>query len=143
MLLPVTLTLAALCAFINFWLALRCGRARMPAKVLHGDGGDPLLVKRMRAHANFTEYTPIVLILCALVELAVGASIWLWIAAAVYALARIAHGFGMDADKPTVWRAGGILITMVVMLGLAVAALVVAWQATREVPAPPALAASV
>ena len=143
MLLPITLTLAAACAFINFWLGLRCSRLRMTGKVLHGDGGNPLLAKRMRAHANFTEYAPIVLILMALVELATGFSLWLWVAAAAFALGRIGHGLGMDADTPTPLRAGGIMLTMVVMLGLAVTALVVAYQATREVPAPPAMAANV
>lgn len=143
MLLPITLTLAAACAFINFWLGLRCSRIRMSGKVLHGDGGDPLLAKRMRAHANFTEYAPIVLILMAVVELATGFSLWLWGAAAAFVVGRIGHGLGMDSDKPSALRAGGIMLTMVVMLGLAVAALLLAWQATREVPAPPALAASV
>jgi uncharacterized membrane protein YecN with MAPEG domain len=94
----------------------------------------------MRAHANFTEYTPMTLILFGLVELAVGASTWLWGAALLFVLARIAHGFGMDAEKPTVWRAGGALLTWVVMVGLALAALYIAYGATREVPAPPAMA---
>lgn len=63
MLLPITLTLAAACALINFWLAVRCARIRVGAKLLHGDSGNMLLARRMRAHANFIEYTPIVLIL--------------------------------------------------------------------------------
>jgi uncharacterized membrane protein YecN with MAPEG domain len=46
----------------------------------------------------------------------------------------------MDAEKPTVWRAGGALLTWVVMVGLALAALYIAYGATREVPAPPAMA---
>jgi uncharacterized membrane protein YecN with MAPEG domain len=140
MLLPITLTLAAACALLNMWLATRCARIRIADKALHGDGGNSLLAKRMRAHANFTEYTPMTLILFGLVELAVGASTWLWGAALLFVLARIAHGFGMDAEKPTVWRAGGALLTWVVMVGLALAALYIAYGATREVPAPPAMA---
>lgn len=143
MLLPITLTLAAACALINLWLAIRCARIRLAGKALHGDGGDPLLARRMRAHANFIEYTPIILILIALVELAIGSPLWLWIAALVYVTARIAHGFGMDADHPTIWRAGGALLTWVLTAGLALTALYVAYSATREVPAPPALAAQV
>ena len=81
MLLPITLTLAAACALLNFWLAMRCARIRVGQKVLHGDGGNPLLGRRIRAHANFIEYAPIVLILSTLVEMALGASIWLWTAA--------------------------------------------------------------
>lgn len=70
MLLPITLTFAAACALLNMWLAIRCARFRVKDKILHGDAGNGLLAKRMRAHANFVEYTPIVLILFALVEMA-------------------------------------------------------------------------
>ncbi len=141
MLLPITLTFAAACALLNLWLAIRCARFRIKDKIMHGDAGHALLARRMRAHANYIEYTPIVLILFALVELAVGASLWLWIGALVYVLARVAHAFGMDADKPTAWRAGGALLTWGVMAAIAIAALVVAYGATRAMPVPPALAA--
>jgi uncharacterized membrane protein YecN with MAPEG domain len=107
MLLPITLTFAAACALLNLWIATRCARIRITDKVMHGDAGNSLLARRMRAHANFVEYTPIVLILFALVELAIGASLWLWIGALVYVVARVAHAFGMDADKPTLGRDGG------------------------------------
>ena len=107
MLLPITLTFAAACALLNLWLAIRCARFRIRDKILHGDAGHGLLARRMRAHANFIEYTPIILILFALIELAAGASLWLWIGALAYVLARVAHAFGMDADRPTAWRAGG------------------------------------
>lgn len=140
MLLPITLTFAAACALLNMWLAIRCARFRVKDKILHGDAGHGLLAKRMRAHANFVEYTPIVLILFALVELAAGASLWLWIGALVYVIARAAHAFGMDADKPTPLRAGGALLTWAVMLVMAGAALSIAYGATREQVVPPAMA---
>ncbi|EQB02774.1 eicosanoid and glutathione metabolism membrane-associated protein [Sphingobium quisquiliarum P25] len=143
MLLPITLTLAAACAIVNLWLATRCVRIRMTAKTLHGDGGNQLLARRMRAHANFAEYAPIVLILFALIELALGSPLWLWIAACVFIIARAAHPIGMDADQPTIWRAAGALLTWAVTAVLAVTALYAAYSATRAVPAPPALAAQV
>ncbi|MFZ2995456.1 MAPEG family protein [Sphingobium sp.] len=143
MLLPITLTFAAACALLNLWIATRCARIRISDKVMHGDDGNRLLARRMRAHANFIEYTPIVLILFTLVEMAVGASLWLWIAALVYVVARVAHAFGMDADQPTAWRAGGALLTWAVMAGLSIAALTIAYTATRAMPVPPALAAQV
>ncbi|WP_336969031.1 MAPEG family protein [Sphingobium aromaticiconvertens] len=141
MLLPITLTLAAASALLNFWLATRCARLRVGEKVLHGDGGNPLLGKRIRAHANFIEYAPITLILFALVELALGASIWLWVAALIFIVGRVGHAFGMDSDKPSIGRMAGILLTWAVMLGMAVTALYAAYTGTRELPAPPALAA--
>lgn len=143
MLLPITLTFAAACALLNLWIATRCARIRIADKVMHGDSGNSLLARRMRAHANFIEYTPIVLILFALIEMAIGASLWLWIGALVYVLARVAHAFGMDADAPTVWRGAGALLTWIVMVGLAITALTIAYTATREMPVPPALAAQV
>ncbi|MBA37116.1 MAG: GST-like protein [Sphingobium sp.] len=141
MLLPITLTFAAACALLNLWLAIRCARFRISDKIMHGDAGHALLAKRMRAHANFIEYTPIILILFALIELAAGPSLWLWIGALAYILARVAHAIGLDADKPTLWRAGGALVTWGVMVLLAGAALALAYHQTREVPVPPALAA--
>lgn len=141
MLLPITLTLAAACALLNLWLAFRCVRIRVGGKVLHGDGGDQLLARRIRAHANFAEYTPIILILFALIELAIGSPLWLWIGALTYVIARASHGIGMDADRPNAWRAGGAMLTWMVTAALAVAALYVAYHATRAVPAPPAMAA--
>ena len=141
MLLPITLTFAAACALLNLWIATRCARIRIKDKLLHGDAGHSLLARRMRAHANYIEYTPIVLILFALVEMAIGASLWLWIAALAYIVARVAHAFGMDADEPTAWRAGGALVTWVVMVAMAIAALTIAYTATRAIPAPPALSA--
>jgi uncharacterized membrane protein YecN with MAPEG domain len=143
MLLPITLTLAAACALLNFWLATRCARIRMGKKVLHGDGGDALLGKRIRAHANFIEYAPITLILFALVELARGTSIWLWVAALIFILGRVSHAFGMDSDTPGTARAGGIALTWLVMLGMAVTALYAAYTGSREMIMPPALAAHV
>ena len=141
MLLPITLTLTAACALLNLWLALRCARIRLSGRTLHGDGGNALLARRMRAHANYAEYTPIILILFGLVELAIGSPTWLWAGALIYVLARVAHGFGMDADHPTIWRAGGALLTWLISAALALAALYVAYSAMREIPAPPALAA--
>lgn len=143
MLLPITLTMAAACALINLWLAARCTRLRMATKTLHGDGGHSRLAQRMRAHANFTEYTPMILILFALVELARGASIGLWAAAVVYVAARLAHGAGMDRDEPNILRATGVTLTWLILLGLAIFALIIAYGATHAVPAPPALAARV
>jgi uncharacterized membrane protein YecN with MAPEG domain len=141
MLLPITLTFAAACALLNLWLAIRCSRIRIGDKLLHGDGGNSLLARRMRAHANFIEYTPIVLILFALIEMATGESLWLWGTALAYVVARAAHAFGMDADKPTVLRAGGIMINWAVLLALAVWALTAAYSGTRELPVPPSMAA--
>jgi len=117
--LPVTLTIAGAAALLNIWLAMRTGRLRVSEKVSIGDGGNPRLLARMRAHANFVEYTPFFLILLGLIELARGTSLWLWGIGVVYVLARIAHAFGMDAEKPGKLRLIGIAVTFIALLALA------------------------
>jgi uncharacterized membrane protein YecN with MAPEG domain len=122
MILPVTLTFAGVAALINLWLAIRCGQARTTEKVSIGDGGNEAVIRRMRAHANYIENTPFVLIMIAAVELANtpgAAPGWLWIVAGVYFLGRVAHGLGMDGGTLGKGRMVGTLITMLTLLGLA------------------------
>jgi hypothetical protein len=139
--LEITLIIAAAAALINIWLAMRVGRVRVSQKISVGDGGNELLSRRMRAHANFVEYTPFVLILLALVELAWGTNVWLWAVAIIYILGRIAHAFGMDGKEKL--RAAGTLITMLTLLGLAIYALVIAYSGTvfEGWPAEPGISA--
>lgn len=115
----VTLTFAAALALFNIWLGIRCSRVRITDKVLVGDGGNPLLETRMRAHANFVEYTPFVLILMGLLEYGAVSRTGLFAAGVVYVLGRIAHAFGMDRREKSALRAGGALATWVVLVGLA------------------------
>ena len=119
MILPVTLTTAAAAGVINLWLAFRIVPTRLKDKVLIGDAGDTRLQGRMRAHANFTEYAPIILILMGGVELAGGSPTWLWAIGIVFVLARIAHAVGMDINASNPWRAGGALLTWAVTALLA------------------------
>lgn len=124
--LEITLIIAAAAALLNIWLAVRVGRVRTSEQVSVGDGGNEAVIRRMRAHANFTEYTPFFLILLGLVELAWGSNIWLWGAAILFILGRIAHGFGMDGIGKL--RMFGTLSTLLVLLGLAIYALVIAYS---------------
>ncbi len=126
MILPITLTIAGAAALLNIWLARRVGQMRLTHKVSIGDGGNDALIARMRAQANFIEYTPFVLILIGLIELAEGSRIWLWIVGVVYILARIAHGFGMDRPRPDPLklRMIGIVATALILAGLALYAIV-------------------
>ena len=106
MILPITLTAAGAAALINLWLAIRVGQVRTNENV----------IRRMRAHANFTEFTPFVLILIGAIELATGTSTWLWAVSSLYLVGRLLHAFGMDGFMPG--RMIGTLITMASLLGL-------------------------
>ena len=117
--LPITLTMAGAATLLNLWLGQRVGKMRVAHKVSIGDGGHEPLITRMRAQANYVEYTPFFLILLALIELAAGSQLWLWIVAIVFILGRILHMFGMDQPPPSRLRMGGIIVTMLTLLGLA------------------------
>lgn len=124
MYLPISLAAAAAAALTNLWLSVRIGMVRTAKKISVGDGGDEELIRRMRAQANFIENTPIVLILIAVIELSRPLNPWLAGVAGLYALARIAHGVGMDGGVFKFGRMVGTMITMVTQLSLAV------WAAT-------------
>ena len=121
--LPITLTIAAAAAVLHIWLAARVSRLRAAHRVSIGDGGNEALIRRMRAHANYGENMPVVLILLALLELAGGDARILWGAAILFVISRILHGFGMDRPQPSRLRAFGMMgsaLALVVLAGYAV-----------------------
>jgi uncharacterized protein len=121
MILPTTLCLAAAAVLVNFWLGMRCGKVRAAEKVNFGDGGNEMLIRRMRAQSNFIEQTPLTVILVGLIELAGQGGQWLAPAAAIFIIGRIAHGIGMDGN----FKAGrpiGMLTAMLLQLVLIVVA---------------------
>ena len=126
MILQTTLSLSATAILINLWLGLRVVRVRLKAQILHGDGSNPLLMQRMRAQANFIENTPLTLILIAAIEMTGKGGTWLAIAGALHMAARVAHGLGMDNPSTNPLRGGGFGISLMVTLGLAVVAVLIA-----------------
>ncbi len=129
MLLPITLTMAAAAVVLHIWLATRCGRVRMRENISLGAGGNKLLLARMRAHLNFTENTPLFLLLLLLVELGGGYQFWLWIAGILFMLARVAHALGMDRLVPNRLRMLGTSVSFLLLLALAGYAIVLSYRA--------------
>ena len=118
---------AGLLALVFVALSLWVVAGRVRGNVLHGDGGQDALNRRIRAHGNFAEFVPLALILCALLE-ARGAGTGLMHALlAPLLVARIAHPFGMTAAENTprqfLGRGLGALVTLLVVAVAAVALL--------------------
>jgi len=126
MILQTTLSLGAAAIVVNLWLIARVIRVRMAKKVLHGDGGDALLMQRMRAQANFIETAPLTLILIAAIEMTGKGGRWLAIVGAVFMIARVLHAFGMDKATENLPRGMGMGVTLLTMIGLGVMALLIA-----------------
>jgi uncharacterized membrane protein YecN with MAPEG domain len=136
MILPITLTIAAAAAILLIWLAARVSRLRRPLKIGLGDGGNEMLLRRIRAHANYAENMPIFLVLLGLLELAGGDRWILWGASIAFILARLAHAFGMDGPSRLRLRVAGMLVSTLVIVGLAGWALSFAYR--ESAPASPA-----
>jgi uncharacterized protein len=126
--LPVSLTFAGASGLLNLWLACRCVQIRVSGPGGVGDLGIPLLRARMRAHANFVEYTPLVLILMALLEHAGGSVEVLEGTGIVYVFARVLHAFGIERPRFTMQLIGAIG-TWTVLLTLAIWAI---WTALHD-----------
>ena len=134
MILPITLVMAAAAGLINIWLAVRVTQVRSKNNVWLGDGGHEPVVARTRAHTNFVEYAPFVLILIALVELARGPNLWLWGLGIAFTLARLCHALGMDPTGPKILRRIGAITTLVVLLALSGWALVIGYEGAAAKP---------
>lgn len=124
----ITAFYAALLAILYAGLAAWVVAGRVGGDVLHGDGGDEFLGKRIRSHGNFAEYVPFALLLVGLLEASGGAP-WLVRALLVVLLvARLLHPVGMLAPRNSprqfACRGGGIAGTLIVMLVAATALLV-------------------
>jgi uncharacterized membrane protein YecN with MAPEG domain len=128
MILQTTLSLAAAAAIINLWLGIRIGQLRHQHGVSIGDGGNEQLQRRMRAQLNFAEHVPVVLVLLGLIEATGKGGQWLAPVGAVYMLGRVAHALGMDGGSLEKGRMVGTLLNMLITLGLAVVAVLIALQ---------------
>jgi len=128
MILQTTLSLAAAAAIINLWLGIRIGQLRHQHGVSIGDGGNEQLQRRMRAQLNFAEHVPVVLVLLGLIEASGKGGQWLAPLGAVYMLGRVAHALGMDGGSLEKGRMVGTLLNMLITLGLAVVAVLIALQ---------------
>ncbi|MEE9432743.1 MAG: MAPEG family protein [Sphingorhabdus sp.] len=120
----VTLTIGAALLLLNIWLMIRCTQARASEKVSVEDEGNEFVIRRMRAHANFIESAPLVLILLGALEYVSTPETWLWIVGIVYVIGRIAHTFGMDGGSLAKGRFVGTILTLATQLALAITAVI-------------------
>ena len=86
---------ASLLAIVFVYLSFLVIKARVTEKVALGSGGSKLLEQRIRAHANFTEYTPFVLLLLFTAEYQEVASYAIHLLGMLFLTGRISHLYGL------------------------------------------------
>jgi hypothetical protein len=124
----ITITTAGLIGILLFTLSLRVVAVRRTARVSLGDGGDPVLLARIRAHANLAEYAPLTLCLLFLAEGAFGSNLLVGGLAVLFLVARLAHPIGMELPAPNAPRIIGAVGTLTVLVILSLA---LVWQSLR------------
>ena len=85
----------ALTLLLNIVLMLRVGRGRLGKGINLGDGGDADMTARIRAHGNYIENAPLMLIGLLAVAFMNGSPIMLHVLGAAYLIGRVLHALGM------------------------------------------------
>lgn len=124
----VTLITAGFCGLLYFILSVRVVQLRAAHRVSLGDGGQEALLSRIRAHANFAEYVPIILVLLGLIESREGATELLTATGVLLFLVRVAHAVGMARAAPNPFRVVGAAGTWIILIGLSVWAVVLGYS---------------
>ncbi|MEM7043647.1 MAG: MAPEG family protein [Pseudomonadota bacterium] len=94
----ITPVYAGIVALLFVLLSFRVIGARRHVKVPLGDGGDRLLLRRLRVHGNFAEYAPMAIVLMALGELQ-GISVLVLHAIGLCLLGgRLVHAYGVSQE---------------------------------------------
>ena len=94
----ITALYAGLLAILLFVLSIRViGLRGNPAFsfIAHGKGDEELLQRAIRAHGNFTEYVPMMLILLAFLELSDASELKLHLLGGAFLFGRVMHGICM------------------------------------------------
>jgi uncharacterized membrane protein YecN with MAPEG domain len=114
---PVTVVFVGVFALIQVPLTVMVGFRRAQTGIQFFDGGDQTLLRRMRAHANYTETVPIVLLAMAAAELS-GAPGWaLWAGGLSLLVGRLTHAAILVTRGWGNARAIGMILTFLPMAG--------------------------
>lgn len=93
--LTVTCVTAAIAVLMQFTMTGMTGMRRSATGTALGHGDDETLLRRIRAHGNFTETVPLALIMLGLLETNAVGSQWLWGYAASLLGGRLIHAFSI------------------------------------------------
>jgi uncharacterized membrane protein YecN with MAPEG domain len=113
------ITTAAVVALMPLYilLAARVILYRRQNKISLGDGGDIVLARRVRAHANFAEYVPLALFVLFLNEAQQVNAIMLYVVVAFLVLGRYSHAYALSSFTPQMFfRVGGMAGTFTAII---------------------------
>ena len=96
---PITAFYAGVLAIIVLLLALRVVQVRRSSEIGLGDGGNDLLLRRIRIHGNAVEYLPTALILMLILELNGASHVLLHVLGIALVVGRLAIIQGLTVEE--------------------------------------------
>ena len=118
---PITAFYAGLIAFVFLYLSIAVIRGRRTLKIGLGHGEDRHFEQLVRAHANFSEYVPITLLLILLAELNRSNEVLLHVCGVLILFGRLAHAYGLRHHYGASWqRVLGMCMTFAAILVAAI-----------------------
>jgi len=126
---PITAFYAGLLGILFLYLSVLVIKGRFSKKIPLGNGGDHHFQQVIRAHGNFSEYTPIVLILLFVAEVNLSHPIILHLAGTALLSGRFLHAFGLRRHSGSSWqRISGMLLTFASLIILSVMNILVLYR---------------
>jgi uncharacterized membrane protein YecN with MAPEG domain len=121
----VTPLYAGVLAILFFVLSIRVIKMRGTGISL-GDGGNPVMLRRIRGHANFAEYVPLILLMMGFLEINHYPSYLLHGIGVVLLVGRLLHGYALSFTEK--FSLGRFLGTVLTFTALNVSALACVYQ---------------
>jgi uncharacterized membrane protein YecN with MAPEG domain len=81
-----------------------------------GDGGNPVLLRRIRAHGNFAEYVPMILVMIGFLEISHFSALWIHLLGGTLVVSRLLHGYALSFNESFKFgRIGGTALTLTLL----------------------------
>lgn len=113
----ITPIYAALATLLFVYLSARVIGMRKSEKISLGDGANKEMGKRIRIHANFAEYTPLIILLMLLAELQNTPTWGLHLIGVALLVGRILHAYAISQSPQNFnLRVAGMVLTFVALV---------------------------
>ncbi|MBI1261910.1 MAG: glutathione metabolism protein [Rhizobiales bacterium] len=110
-------------AVLYLVLSINVIRMRRGEHIGFGHGNNQKLERAIRAHANFAEYTPLIILLIFLCEMQNLAAIWLHLLGGLLVTGRLIHAYGLNqTPEMRGTRTVGLTLTFLSLLGAGISA---------------------
>ncbi|MEP4379973.1 MAG: MAPEG family protein [Alphaproteobacteria bacterium] len=110
-----TMLISALLVTMKLVLGIRVTMYRASHNIPWGDNGDDQMTRRIRAHANHSEWVPATLILLALIEMSGVSPFIIGALGAALLVGRGLHGLGLMGNAEAFNRVTGITMHWIVL----------------------------